>query len=273
MCRSPCSEPDWGCGRHVPQYGGRHAQPLRRSPAERCTSPCRRQYDRHVRPARRSDGDDGDGVDSTRPAPGTTGRLHIQQDRTGTAGCRIAPALHARMHHPPSRTSLRPRTWSDSLARGAQLAGLLLQLGSDVPLPLCYIDNCAEAIRLAAFAPSVRAGAYNVVDFDTPSADEYVARFRREVHPLRVVRLPYSATELLAQLNVLSHRATDGQVPLLLTPYRVRNMWRGHRYDTTRLTMAGWLPPVPTDRALAAAFAAWRDAHTSVSSSPRLKVL
>lgn len=141
---------------------------------------------------------------------------------------------------------------------GLRFPGLLLQLGGAAPLPLCYVDNCAEAIRLAACDPRVGAGAYNVVDFDTPTTDELVARYRRDIGGLRVIRLPYVATELLAYANDSVHRASRGQLPLVLTPYRVRNMWRGHRFDTRRLTSVGWQPPVPTSRALDLAFHAWR---------------
>ncbi|MEP7382532.1 MAG: NAD(P)-dependent oxidoreductase [Gemmatimonadota bacterium] len=153
---------------------------------------------------------------------------------------------------------------------GLRFPGFLLQLGGGAPLPLSYIDNCAEAVRLAAFDTRVPPGAYNVVDDAMPTASEYLARYRREVRPLRVVRLPFAGTELLAQLNESSHRASRGQIPLLLTPYRARNMWRGHRYDTTRLIVAGWRPPVPTDEALDLAFGVWRDGQRGGSSAPAM---
>lgn len=153
---------------------------------------------------------------------------------------------------------------------GLQLSAVLVQLGARTPLPLCYVDNCAEAVRLAAFDERVRAGAYNVVDAGTPTPDEYVARYRAEVRPLIWIRLPFAATEALAELNSMSHRASDGQVPLVLTPYRARNLWRGHRYDTARLSRAGWVPPVPTHIALDTAFREWRDAHLGRTRTLRM---
>lgn len=154
---------------------------------------------------------------------------------------------------------------------GLRFPGFILQLGGTAPLPICYVDNCAEAVRLAACDLRVGAGAYNVVDFGTPSADEFIARYRSEVGGLRVVRLPYVATELLAYANDSVHRTSGGQLPLVLTPYRVRNMWRGHRFDTRRLTATGWTPPVPTHLALDLAFRAWRVAQTVSTVSTSVK--
>ncbi len=141
---------------------------------------------------------------------------------------------------------------------GLRFPGLFLQLGGNSPLPICCVDNCAEAVCLATFDDDMRAGAYNVVDFDTPPCSEFVERFQREVYSLPVVRLPYFATEFLAYANDALHRVSKGQLPLILTPYRVRNMWRGHRFSTRRLTDAGWIPPVTTARALDLAFREWR---------------
>lgn len=141
---------------------------------------------------------------------------------------------------------------------GLQVGSLLLRLGRDASLPLSFVDNCAHAVRLAALDPHFAAGAYNVVDDDPPRASSYVRRYRREVDAVRTIRIAYPATLVLAGWAERYHRYSRGQIPKALTPYRVRNVWRGHTYDTTRLKEAGWQQPVPTCEALDAAFHALR---------------
>jgi nucleoside-diphosphate-sugar epimerase len=139
---------------------------------------------------------------------------------------------------------------------GLNLAGVLWQLGVDAPLPLTSVASCAEAVRIA-LGDDTEAGAYNVVDDDLPSTQEFIERYCNEVRRLRVVRLPLRLTMLLARLNEYSHRRSRGQVPELLTRYRVRNLWRGHRYANGRIKAAGWRQPVSTPVALDRAFKAW----------------
>ena len=142
---------------------------------------------------------------------------------------------------------------------GLQLPGLLLQLCGSARLPLSYLDNCAEAVRFAAFDDAVPPGAYNVVDDDLPTVSAYLDRYRNEVQRIRVLRLPFAGTLMLARWNEHFHVRSRGQIPRVLTPYRARNIWRGHVYDNARLKHAGWQQRIPTEAALNAAFGAWRD--------------
>lgn len=143
---------------------------------------------------------------------------------------------------------------------GLQLAGCLLQLGARGLLPLTNLANCASAVCFAAFDDRLKQGAYNVVDDDLPTAKAFINRYRAEVHRIRTLRLPLFATLMLARLNEHSRRRWGPQIPQVLTPYRVRNLWRGHQYSNARLKAAGWSQPIATDVALDAAFKAWRTA-------------
>jgi nucleoside-diphosphate-sugar epimerase len=137
---------------------------------------------------------------------------------------------------------------------GLSLPGVLLQLGGDALLPLSYVDHCADAVVFATLHAGPMAGPYNVVDTDLPTAREYLSLYRRNAHPVRSLRLPFRVTLTLARLNEWYHEYSQGQVPLILTPYRARNLWRGHVYDTSRLVSVGWRQRLSTRAALETAF-------------------
>ncbi len=141
---------------------------------------------------------------------------------------------------------------------GLHLSGCLLQLGVSAPLPLTYVTNCAEAVRLAAMDGRIVSGAYNVVDDDLPTVQEFVARYRSDIKRLPTFRIPHSVTLFLARLNEDMNKRWGPHVPQVLTRYRVHNLWGGHQYSNSRLKAVGWRQPMPTSNALNKAFTAWR---------------
>ena len=142
---------------------------------------------------------------------------------------------------------------------GLQLPGLFLHLGGDNLLPLTYVDNCAEAVALAGAHPEAVGRIYNVVDDDLPTCGQFLARYRREVEPLRVLRLPYPATALLGRAMAWYSEYSHGQLPALLTPYKVATSWGGNRFANDRLKGLGWRPLVSTEEGLGRTFAALRE--------------
>ncbi len=137
---------------------------------------------------------------------------------------------------------------------GLTAAGWLLHFGGNNMLPLCHVSNCAEAVVLAGTSSRFPAGAYNVVDDDLPTAAEYVRRYKREVRHIRSIRCPFFATMLLSKWAERLQVSSRGRMPLPLTPYRTASLWRGHRFDSSRLRRAGWTQIVSTREGLAGAF-------------------
>lgn len=141
---------------------------------------------------------------------------------------------------------------------GLRLFGVFLHLGRRNLLPLTYVDNCADALIDAA-SHAATGESYNVVDDDVPTARQYLARYRREVEPLRVVSLPLFATRLMSRAVAWYHHHSRGQLPDIFTPYKTDSMWRSFRYDNAKLKSIGWRPAVATEEGLRRTFASLRD--------------
>ncbi len=138
---------------------------------------------------------------------------------------------------------------------GLQLPGVFLFLGGKNLLPLSYVDNCAEAICVAAERSGFEGDVYNVHDDDLVHCDEYLDRYRREVEPLRYVRLPFPATLALSRAVEWYHRYSRGQLPPIFTPYKTRTTWGGNRFSNAKLKSLGFSPIVSTNEGLARTFA------------------
>jgi 2-alkyl-3-oxoalkanoate reductase len=137
---------------------------------------------------------------------------------------------------------------------GIALPGIFLFLGRDNLLPLSYVDNCAEAICIAADRARFDGDVYNVHDDELISCNDYLRRYRSEVGPIRVVRSPYFATMLLSRAVQWYHRHSRGQLPPIFTPYKTRNMWKGNRFSNARLHALGFCPIVSTEQGLQRTF-------------------
>ena len=66
---------------------------------------------------------------------------------------------------------------------GLTLPGLFLSMGGNNLLPLSYVDNCADALVVAAIAPQAAGLTLNLHDDDLRTCREYLRRYRDEVGP------------------------------------------------------------------------------------------
>jgi nucleoside-diphosphate-sugar epimerase len=120
------------------------------------------------------------------------------------------------------------------------------------------VDSCADAIAVAGQRPEAEGHTFNVVDDDLPTCRQYLARYRKEVKPLRTVRIPYPAMAALSALVQRYHAFSKGQLPAIFTPYKTATSWGGNRFDNARLKGLGWRPLVSTDEGLRRAFEDFR---------------
>jgi nucleoside-diphosphate-sugar epimerase len=137
---------------------------------------------------------------------------------------------------------------------GMSLFGVFLHLGGRNILPLSYVDNCAEAIAVAGRSDVARGQVYNVHDDDLPTADVYLARYKREVKPIRSLTVPYFALAGISKLVERYHAYSKGQLPAIFTPYKSATSWKGNRFDNTKLKALGWKQLVSTEEGLQRTF-------------------
>jgi nucleoside-diphosphate-sugar epimerase len=141
---------------------------------------------------------------------------------------------------------------------GLNLFGMFLHLGGSNLLPLTYVDNCAEAIVVAALYPGASGQIYNVVDDDLVTAGEYLSLYKKQVRPMRSMPVPYFVLMWGSKMVEGYSRRSKGQLPAIFTPYKTRAMWGGNKFSNAKLKGIGWRPLVSTREGLARAFAAFR---------------
>ena len=141
---------------------------------------------------------------------------------------------------------------------GLNLFGMFVHLGGRNLLPLTYVENCAEAIVVAALHPGAAGEIYNVVDDDLVTSGEYLALYKKQVRPMRSVRVPYFALMWGSRLVEGYNRRSKGQLPAIFTPYKTRAMWGGNRFSNEKLKGIGWRPLISTREGLARTFAVFR---------------
>jgi nucleoside-diphosphate-sugar epimerase len=146
---------------------------------------------------------------------------------------------------------------------GLQLPGVFLALGGDNLLPLTYVDNCAEAIRIAAERGRFDGDTYDVVDSELVTASELLRRYRREVRPLRTLTLPYPALTAMSHGMERARTWSRGRFPALFTPYKARSTWKPQRYSNAKIVALGFRQLVSTDEGLRRTFAVWRTSRVS----------
>lgn len=123
-----------------------------------------------------------------------------------------------------------------------------LRTGTFAPMPLTYVENCAEAAVLAAeYDGPQRQLILNVVDDQTPSQRAYLNEWRRHLTPRpRVIPIPWTLMRLLARLAWLTNRLFfkgTAKVPGLLVPSRLHARCKPLRYTNRAIKAAlGWQP-------------------------------
>ena len=133
---------------------------------------------------------------------------------------------------------------------GLQLGGLLLRMGGRQQVPFTYVENCAEAVKLAGFNSGIDGQIFNIVDDDLPTGRQVIRRYRKAGRKLRVIGIPQFATNWLARFNEWYSSKTEQQVPAVLTRYRVQAMWKPLQYSNERAKQQlGWHPSITFDEA------------------------
>lgn len=127
---------------------------------------------------------------------------------------------------------------------GINTFGFFIHLGGSNPLPLTYVDNCAEAIVLAGLKPGVDGETFNVVDDETMISRQFLSACKR-AKKFFSISVPYPAARLFCRLWENYSKRSQGQLPPVFNHRRCAAEWKGNRYTNEKLRrLLGWKPKV-----------------------------
>jgi nucleoside-diphosphate-sugar epimerase len=134
---------------------------------------------------------------------------------------------------------------------GIDTFGVYLLLGGDNPLPLTYVDNCAEAIVLAGLKAGIEGEIFNIVDDDPPTGREFLKRYGRAVDKIYYIPLPYRITYFLCYLWEKYSEWSQGQIPPAFNRRRCVAHWKKVSYSNAKIkARLGWRPIIGMEEAL-----------------------
>jgi len=134
---------------------------------------------------------------------------------------------------------------------GIDTFGIFLHLGGSNRIPFTYVDNCADAIALAALTPGIDGEIFNVVDDDLPTSGQFLTQYKRNVRRFRSLYVPKVLSYMLCHLWEKYSVWSEGQLPPALNRSRWHAAWKRTRYSNAKLkTMLQWQPSVGTREGL-----------------------
>jgi nucleoside-diphosphate-sugar epimerase len=143
---------------------------------------------------------------------------------------------------------------------GIDTFGLFLHLGGSNPIPLTYLDNCADAVALAGLVPGIDGQTFNLVDDDLPSSRQLLRQYKKHVRSFPSIYVPHAASYLLCYFWEKYSKWSDGQLPPAFTRWGWHVFWKRSAYSNQKLKeLLGWKPRVPTELGLTRYFEACRN--------------
>jgi nucleoside-diphosphate-sugar epimerase len=128
---------------------------------------------------------------------------------------------------------------------GINTFGFFIHLGGGNELPLTFVENCAEAIVLAALKPGVDGETFNVVDDEKMTSREFLST-RKSAKPFFSIWIPYPLAKLGSVLWENYSKKSGGQLPPVFNRRRCAAEWQGNRYTNQKLhDRLGWKQKVP----------------------------
>ncbi len=142
---------------------------------------------------------------------------------------------------------------------GAELGPRFMRIGSRATLPLLYVENCAEALILAAERladePSpVDGEILNLVDDDLPTQGRYVELVSAVMEPPPSFLVPWPAMRVAADLlDRANNLALGGRAkfPGIIVPERLHARFKPLSYTNAKAKrLLGWRPRFMTSEAI-----------------------
>jgi nucleoside-diphosphate-sugar epimerase len=128
---------------------------------------------------------------------------------------------------------------------GIDTFGLFLHFGGSNPIPLTYVDNCAEAIVLAGLVRGVDGEIFNIVDDDLPTSRSFLRGYKKNVKPVPSIYVPHFMSYLFCSLWEKYCKWSWNQLPPVLTRAEWAAYWKKTKYTNEKLkSRLGWSPRV-----------------------------
>jgi nucleoside-diphosphate-sugar epimerase len=148
---------------------------------------------------------------------------------------------------------------------GVRGGRIWIRTGAWARVPLTYVENCAEAILLAAESETASGRTLNVIDDDPPTQRRYAALLARRMSPRpMIVPVSWTIMRSLAGLATLTNRLLLGgraKVPGIFVPARLHARCKPLRFSNERIKQSlGWRPRFDLRQALDRSFAEPSDA-------------
>jgi nucleoside-diphosphate-sugar epimerase len=144
----------------------------------------------------------------------------------------------------PGNETISPRV-------GIGTFGVFLHLGGSNPVPLTFVDNCAEAVVLAGLKAGVDGEVFNVIDDDLPSSRRYLTLYKKNAQRFFSVSIPRPISYLLCFLWGKYSVWSEGQLPPTYGLRTWHAYWKRTRYSNEKLkAQLGWRPRVTTANGL-----------------------
>lgn len=130
---------------------------------------------------------------------------------------------------------------------GIDSFGPFLHLGGSNPLPLTYVENCAEAIVLCGLIPGLEGEVFNVVDDDLPSSRSFLTQYKKRVKNIKSIYVPKFLSLLFCLVWEKFSKWSKGQIPPAFTYREWSAYWKKTYYSNQKLkNLTGWKPKVST---------------------------
>jgi nucleoside-diphosphate-sugar epimerase len=129
--------------------------------------------------------------------------------------------------------------------------GVFLHMGGSNPIPLTYVDNCADAIILAGLSSGVDGEIFNVVDDALPSSRRFLRLYKKNVRRFFSIYVPRTVSYFLCWLWEKYSAWSEEQLPPTFNRKGWHVFWKKTRYSNAKLKeRLKWSQRVPSDEAL-----------------------
>ena len=163
----------------------------------------------------------------------------LVQEMSAKHGIPVVTVRPGAVFGPRSRQYLTPRIGIDTF-------GIFLHLGGQNRVPLTYVDNCAEAIVLAALSKGVDGEVFNIVDDELPRSKDFLRDFKQNARRFPSISIPYQLFYLFCHCWEGYSAWSKGQLPPVFNRRRCGAYWKGNIYSNDKAKrMLGWFPRVP----------------------------